>query len=569
MAIMIEQETTVDYDSLAKTCILGLRNGKIPEWPESGFGDFWEPIIAEIERYSRKCKSNTGLVTGKIESMYDTYPELKKLLAPRIPVQGGMPQQEELPTCPPLPDHLQYPPELAASACKWLDDYIAFSKKWSPRAHDSYHECVAMALLSTVAGRRVSLSYGDMEYTPLFIALVGPTTLFVKSTTLKLYNGLLHAAGLDWLLGANIITPQKLLSNMSGRTLPSNWEELDEDQQTRIKKRLAMAAQVGWCYDEFGMQLDSMVKENGIMAEFKGLLRLLHDCKPVFEYDTHRRGLERIEKPYLSLVASLTLADIRPYAEKGNKFYRDGLFARFLFSCPPKGTKSKRDQFPKEKLTYPTDLISPLARWHYWLGEPEVTIDDDYGKDNKTVIKRTIRVLKELPEQECILPDEIRDHIIAYENALKDMMEAENNPVPEDLFGSYGRFHMQAIHICMLLASFDNQGHIELRHWARARQFIESRREELHGMYIQTNTADDDKESYEDKEGKLEDFILQKMTELADKGNEWVTASVLYAYMKKSSREKIEDKLKRLTKQGILEIEQTKRAAKFKLSFEE
>src|SRR5260370_21323820 len=110
------------------------------------------------------------------------------------------------------------------------------------------------------------------------------------------------------MVGGNIITPQKLLPNMAGKTLPSKWEELDNDQQTRVKKRLSMAAQVGWCYDEFGMQLDSMVKENGTMAEFKCLLRLLHDCKPVFEYDTHRRGLESIEKPYLSLVASLTIS---------------------------------------------------------------------------------------------------------------------------------------------------------------------------------------------------------------------------------------------------------------------
>lgn len=568
MSTMMEQDV-INYDVLARTCILELKNGKIPDWPECGFGDFWEPIIAEIERYSRKCKQNAGLVTGKIESMYGQYPELKKLLAPRVPVQGGIPQQEALPVCPPLPDHLQYPPELAGSACKWLDDYIAFSKKWSPRAHESYHECIAMALLATIAGRRVSLSYGDMEYTPLFIALVGPTTLFSKSTTLKLYNGLLHAAGLDWMLGANIITPQKLLSNMSGHTLPANWDELDQEQQTRVKKRLAMAAQVGWCYDEFGMQLDAMVKENGTMAEFKGLLRLLHDCKPVFEYDTHRRGLERIEKPYLSLVASLTISDIKPYAEKGNKFYRDGLFARFLFSCPAKGTKSKRDQFPNEKLIYPPELTMPLVRWHQWLGEPEIEIDEQLGKDNQTVIKRIIRVVRELPEQECVLPNDVREHIIAYENALKDMMEAEPLPlVPDDLFGSYGRFHMQALHICMLLASIDNQGYIELRHWARARQFIEDRRKELHEMYLQTNVQTDEA-SYEDKEGKLEDEILQKMTELADKGNEWVTASVLYAYMKKSSREKIENKLKGLAKQGILEMEQSKRAAKFRISYEE
>jgi hypothetical protein len=179
---------------------------------------------------------------------------------------------------------------------------------------EGYYEAVAMAILSTVAARRVVIDFGGPEYTNMFIALVGPTSWFKKSTTGKHFSGIIEAAGLDWLLGADITTPQKLLSNMAGKKLPENYEELTEDEQEREKKRLAMAGQVGWYYDEFGNHLDAMVKENGVMADFCGLLRLLDDGKKKHRYDTHRRGKEVIRNPALSLLAALTDDDIKPHA---------------------------------------------------------------------------------------------------------------------------------------------------------------------------------------------------------------------------------------------------------------
>jgi hypothetical protein len=566
---LAELLSPVNHDKLAREALLNLRKGIFPENRQGGEFGPWEEIV---KQYERKLigRNVTPELVKKMANAIDSDERLTVLLASHTK-QGG--KEEAIgPLCPPLPDHLQYPPELAASACKWLDDYIAFSKKWSPRGYEGYHEAVGISLLATVAARRVTLEFGGPKYTPMFMALVGTSTLWGKTTTIESYHGLLKSCGLDWLLGADIITPQKLLSNMAGNHIPTNYDELTEDQQIRMKKRLAFAGQVGWCYDEFGMQLDAMVKENGIMSEFKGLLRKIFDGKK-FSYDTIKRSLESIEKPYLSLIVSMTQADIKPHAAKGNKFWKDGLWPRFMFVCPPKGAKSKRDRFPDEELVYPPSLISPIVRWHYWLGEAEVVIEPEYGKDGTTTIGHKMVVTKELPQRRCILPPEIKDAVYSYADALKDMIESDDLKMrtPADLIGCYGRLHMHALHIAMLLASVDNQARddepvIELRHWARARQFVEERRKDLHEMYAQVNVKDDDKETFKDKEGKLEDDILAKMVDLFDKGDEWVTAAKMYAYLKKSSRDDIQKKMQSLVKTGELEEEKTNKAIKFKLS---
>ncbi|HEX4206419.1 MAG TPA: hypothetical protein VHZ51_19920 [Ktedonobacteraceae bacterium] len=83
--------------------------------------------------------------------------------------------------------------------------------------------------------------------------------------------------GLDWLLCSDTITPQMLISEMSGR-IPKNYRLLSEEQQLWQRKKLGMSGQVGWFYDEFGQQFDAMHAQNGPMSDFKGLLRRLDDC---------------------------------------------------------------------------------------------------------------------------------------------------------------------------------------------------------------------------------------------------------------------------------------------------
>src|SRR5260370_19646733 len=121
---MFEEET--DVRALAKVTILEFMAGRWPYTIDNStsfdekyeFGKFG-PIIQTIaEKWKEIPDSKKHKIKDYIEALNN--PEIKRLLAD-APMQGG--------GCPPLPNHLHYPPELAASACQWLHYYIAFSKK--------------------------------------------------------------------------------------------------------------------------------------------------------------------------------------------------------------------------------------------------------------------------------------------------------------------------------------------------------------------------------------------------------------------------------------------------------
>lgn len=112
---------------------------------------------------------------------------------------------------PPLPPSARLPPELGTDASPWLDEYIAFSRTWSPRSHDGFHEGSGLWLLSTIAARRVLVPYGRARYTNLYIVLAGRTTLHAKSSATEIARDTLHACHLDYLLAPDEATPQSLI----------------------------------------------------------------------------------------------------------------------------------------------------------------------------------------------------------------------------------------------------------------------------------------------------------------------------------------------------------------------
>ena len=206
----------------------------------------------------------------------------------------------------------------------WLDAYIAYSRAWSPRAPDSFHEACGLWLLSTVAARRVVTHLGSARYGNLYLALTARSSLYGKSTTARIALDVLHAAGLEHLLAPDDATPQAFIAALAAR-LPDDYASLSAAAQERARARLAWAGQRGWHYEEFGSKVAALMRENGFMADFRGLLRKLDDCPPAYEYVTVGRGATRIERPYLALLASLTPADLRPFAAP-----RGGVVARRL-----------------------------------------------------------------------------------------------------------------------------------------------------------------------------------------------------------------------------------------------
>jgi Protein of unknown function (DUF3987) len=247
---------------------------------------------------------------------------------------GHLQPPPAIPLCPPLPPHDDEDEELIArlaqEASPWLDRYIDFSHTWAPRAYDDFHEACGLFDLRTVAARRIRIELGQGVYPSLYQALVSRTTLFSKTTAAAVALGLLRQAGLSHLLSPDDATPQAFLRALVAR-IPDDYEDLSPEKRERLMLQLAFAAQRGWFYEEFGQHLSAMMQRDGIMAAFRGILRRFDDHKETFSHETIGRGLEDIIKPYLSLLATLTPADLKPFAHARSPLWGDGYFARFAF----------------------------------------------------------------------------------------------------------------------------------------------------------------------------------------------------------------------------------------------
>jgi len=540
---------TIDIDSEARRCIQKLLQGEMSIGTErlDNYGP-WEDTISSLENLYLKVDKKRGDLARAMQDAIGLRCKVDKQLAELLTPKIEVIKSEEVEYLQ-LPDQIKAYQSLAHLACPWLDEYIAISKKWSPRGHERFHEPIGIALLSTVAARRVAFPFGPQnQYTNMYIALLGDSTFYRKSTTTRVYENLLGAAKLDWLFGADITTPQKLLSDMAGQHVPSNYSKMDPEMQETTKKRLAMSGQLGWYYDEFGMHMDAMVRENGIMADFKGLLRRLDDSKPKFDSATISRGKERIEKPYLSLLASMTPSDIQPYAQKDNKFWKDGFFGRFCFVSPPLDAKYSRARPPQQAIAYPASLVEPLKAWNKELGMAEIDIIAETNKAGTDVTGYSIQRIKDLPEQICQADETIYEALFAYEGALLDIIEAKK--IPDALKTNYGRLHILALRVAMLLASFTNHGKIELRHWARAQQFAEDRRRDLHELFAQVNT--------EREESTLEGAIIAFMKDRDEDGVKYFTTRDMQrgpSQLRKSGDE-LKRALTSLARAGEIEIAQ-------------
>jgi hypothetical protein len=223
-----------------------------------------------------------------------------------------------------------------------------------------------------------------------------------------------------------------------------------------------------------------MTRTDGVMADFRGLLRKLDDCPPDYSRSTIARGDEVIQRPYLALIANLTPADLRPVAKKGTQLWGDGFLARFAFITPPRD-EVLAAQFPQGRRPSPPELMAPLAAWHRHLGLPTVRIEKQAGKNGASAGEKTVTV--EPPEpQLCALGADVWDALHRYNEGV---LEIARGSELTDLDGNYGRLHEKALRVAALLASLENGGRVEMRHWARAQEVAERWRLYAHRLYGQ------------------------------------------------------------------------------------
>lgn len=395
-----------------------------------------------------------------------------------FPVGNGYYSDTEIPD---LPKYSRLDSNLGAAACPWLDQYIAFSRKWSPRAFPLFHEAVGLWVLSTVAARRVLAHMGKERYTNLYIALTARTSLYAKSSTAEIGLQVIDYAGLIWFLAADSSTPQKFIADLTSN-LPDHYDEMPDETKAIIKLRLSLAGQRGWYYDEFGQHVAAMLRDGGFMSDFRGLMRRFDDTPEKYEYGTIGRGSDIIQQPYLALLANMTPDDLRPFAKRGASLWGDGFLARFALITPPEG-ESNRDRFPAGERIIPGSLSSTLVDWHNRLNVPEVNLVNVLDKKGNSTGRKAVEIT---PSTLTVLeiPQNTREAFYEYHDGLLDLLEKNDN---HDLDGNYTRLAEKALRVAILFASLGNHDRVELNHIARAQQITEHWRAGLHELYRQVN----------------------------------------------------------------------------------
>ena len=279
-------------------------------------------------------------------------------------------------------------------------------------------------------------------------------------------------------------TPQKFLMEMKS-ALPDDYAELDEFGKTRILNKISSAGQRGWYFEEFGQGIAAMMRRDGPMTDFRGLLRRFDDTPERYESGTVGRGNDLVEGPYLALLVSMTPADLAPFAQRGSSLWGDGFLARFALVTPPNGAR-RRGRFPKGERVIPENLYLTLQAWNKRLGIPQVELQDERGtsKDGKNI--NTLRA-KVKPADPVVLElnDDVFEAFYAYDDGLNEVC---TKMALDDLDGNYGRISEKALRLATIFASINNSAKVELSHWARAQAVTERWRAGVHFLHQQINS---------------------------------------------------------------------------------
>lgn len=463
------------------------------------FNDGIDDLVRDVERIARS--GNHRSVQATINLYKDSVPAFAALFENTSEKTKSKNEdtQENDPIMPPLEWGL-LPEEMGQGISVWFDEYVAFSKKWSPRTTDIQHKGNALFILSAIARRRIAASYGGLQFTPLNIIQVAPSTVWGKTTGAKIAIETLTHAGLDYILGSNSTSPEKLLSNMSGKFVPKNWEQLTSDEQEFERKRIAHSGQLGWYYSEFGNLLKEMANDKGRNAAFKAILQRLDDGETYYENDTHTRGKERIESPYLALLGTMTPDCMKPYSGSDASSWGDGFYARFAFCCPPANVKKTRatlrsERFPSEDKIIPASLFKPLREWNDRLKERVCNVVPEQGE--KGDVSFSI-VRGDHPLTIYRLGAGVKDALDDYGEALDFIGQ---DPKWKQFQACYGRLRDKTLRIATLIASLVNSQMVELPHLAFAQHITEELRLSLHNldMFLKQNNFASERHRHEDE----------------------------------------------------------------------
>lgn len=352
---------------------------------------------------------------------------------------------------------------------RWWQAYVAWAARTANESPVCYHEACGLWVAGLAISRRVYIAtpWGERVYPNLYVMLLGETTVHRKSTA---YNLAVEQIVLKAIPHMRLPTPgsaEQFTKTLAGR-MPDNFAELSPDDKTRLLAGRAFAAQRGLVWDELAGLFSSTKRD--FMAGLKQLLLELHGCPSLKEWETGKHGRTVIRNAALYILGATTPADLLGVI--GDENWRDGLLARFVIVMPDSG-EADRPALETPDDAGRDDLVQRLKRIHQALPTLEVSEDPTASLPPDDVSRP--------------LPFEAWDQAHAYSQALRNLCRAENG-LDERLKGFYGRLHVLALKVSLILAVSDwaERGQVDplpavtRTHWARAWQVAEAWRASLH-----------------------------------------------------------------------------------------
>jgi len=399
----------------------------------------------------------------------------------------------------PLPDTSEPPiemvPELPASAQlntaqkkqarsvgRWLDDYLQWAGAAANETPLCFHEGIGLYLVAVAIGRRLYIStpWRQRVHPNIYVMIVAISTYYRKSAGLNLATEITHAS-IPHMILPQPGSPENFM-NMLGGVLPPNFEDIPLADRERLTKGNTFAAQRGILRDEISALFKSMGKD--YMAGLKELIMQLYDCPPYLDSNTNQRGLVVIRDTALSILGATTPAELGSAISVSDWY--NGNLARFALLTPEPEYAVRP---PQAAGIEPSGLAQRLRALHEKLPPPPAP----------TALGNTP------PAESWSLVADIWTHCHAYEQALREMT-APNSRLDDRLRAVYGRLHVQALKIAILLAALDwadvgqaPRPEVRPAHWFRAQLIAETWRASAHRLL---------RDLSENEELRLEDRIL-------------------------------------------------------------
>jgi len=416
--------------------------------------------------------------------------------------------------------------EEAATVGHWLDDYVRWAGTAANETPLNFHIGAGLYLAAIAVGRRlyVQTPWRQQVFPNLYIMIVAVSTYYRKSAGLSLANEVARLS-IPHMLMPQPGSPENFMA-MLGGVLPPNFAEIPQQDRVRLEKGNRFAAQRGLLRDELSGLFKSLGRD--YMAGMKELIMTLYDCPTYLDSNTNNKGLVVIRDAALSILGAATPAELA-HALSPSDWY-NGNLARFSLLTPETDYTERQ---PTSMNETPMELARRLKALHEKLPEPPQP--DALGETRQS--------------EAWSLVADIWPQVRAYEQALR-AMTAPLSTLDDRLRAIYGRMHVQAIKVAILLAALDwadehdagPQPRVTVAHWYRAQLITEEWRASAHRLLAELG---------ENEEARLENRILGLLRNAGGSA----TVRDLYRALR-STRKPVVEALKALEEDGqVVKVE--------------